>query len=270
MQSAYYKRSDTVSLAGRKRNMLLIDEMFMFFCRLKAGLLEQDLGVRFNCSVATISRKIITWANFLYFTLGSMPIWLSREKIDKHMPDIFKSLYPRTRVIIDCTELKTQAPSSLVLNSQAYSSYKSSPTVKCLLGIAPHGAVTFVSCLYTGSMSDVEITQLSGLLELLEDGDDVMADKGFTLRKVLAKQNVTLNIPDFLSSKKHFSLSEIENTEQIARLRIHIERMNRRIKENHLFDFPIPWSLVGSVTQLWTVACLMANFKGSLVKAWAS
>ena len=76
MQSAYYTTSEIVSLAGRKRNMLLIDELFMFLCRLKAGLLEQDLSVRFNCSVSTISRKIVTWANFLYFVLGSIPIWL--------------------------------------------------------------------------------------------------------------------------------------------------------------------------------------------------
>lgn len=269
MKSAYYEASETISLAGRKRGMLLIDEMFMFFCRLHAGLLEKDLSVRFNCSMPTVSRKIITWANLLYFVLADMPTWLSKYTIQNLMPEEFKALYPRTRVIIDCTELRTQTPSSLVLNSQAFSSYKGTTTVKCLLGIAPHGAVTFVSSLFTGSMSDVEITKLSGLLDLIEPGDDIMADKGFTLKKVLAEKGATLNIPDFLSNKRQFSVGEIENTEQIARLRIHIERMNRRIKENHLFDTPIPLSLTGTINQLWTVACLMANFKGPLVKAWA-
>ena len=270
MQSAYYKSSDTFNLSGRKRGMLLIDELFMFLCRLKAGLLEQDLSVRFNCSVSTISRKIITWTNFLYFVLGSIPIWLPRETIQKLMPESFKNLYPRTRVVIDCTELKTQQPSSLVLNSQAYSSYKGTTTFKCLLGIAPHGAVTFISSLYTGSMSDIEITKQSGLLDLLETGDDVMADKGFTLKKLLDERGATLNIPDFLRKKKQFSVGEIENIEKIAQLRIHIERMNRRIKENHLFDSAIPLVLAGSVNQLWTIACLLANFDGPLVKAWSN
>ena len=96
------------------------------------------------------------------------------------MPECFKQLYPNTRVIIDCTEIRTQQPSSLVLNSQSYSHYKGTNTFKCLLGIAPHGAVTFISSLYTGCMSDVEITKLSG--------GDVMADKGFTLRKCLAEK----------------------------------------------------------------------------------
>ena len=164
--------------------MLLIDELFMFLCRLKAGLLEQDLSVRFNCSISTVSRKIVTWANFLYFVLGSIPIWLPRETIRELMPECFETLYPRTRVIIDCTEIRTQQPSSLVLNSQSFSHYKGTNTFKCLLGIAPHGAITFISSLYTGCMSDVEIAKLSGLLDLLEPGDDVMADKGFLFKNI--------------------------------------------------------------------------------------
>ena len=121
MQSMHYQASDTISLSGRKRCMLLIDELFLFLCRLRAGLLEQDLAVRFNCSLPTISRKIVTWANFLYFSLGRIPIWLSKETIKRYMPDCFKEVYPNTRVIIDCTEIRTQQPSSLVLNSQLYS-----------------------------------------------------------------------------------------------------------------------------------------------------
>ena len=269
MQSMYYQPSETIGLAGRKRCMLLIDELFLFLCRLRAGLLEQDLAIRFNCSLPTISRKIVTWANFLYFTLGRIPIWLSRETVNKYMPDCFKELYPNTRVVIDCTEIQTQQPSSLVLNSQLYSHYKGTHTFKCLIGIAPHGAVTFVSSLYTGCMSDVEITKLSGILDLLEPGDGVMADKGFTLKKMLEDRGVTLNIPPFLSSKRQFTPEEVRETEQIAKLRIHIERLNRRVKENHLFDTPIPLALAGTANQLWTVACLLAIFKGPLVQSWS-
>jgi len=190
MQSMYYESSETVSLAGRKRSMLLIDEFFLFLCRLRVGLFEQDLANRFKCSVATVSRKIVTWANFLYVTLGRIPLWLSRDVIDENMPECFKTLYPNTRVIIDCTEMKTQTPSSLVLNSQMYLNYKSACTVKCLLGISPHGVITFISPLYTGCMSDVEITNLSGTLDLLEENDSVMADKGFTIRKLLSEKKL--------------------------------------------------------------------------------
>ena len=86
--------------------------------------------------------------------MGIISIWLSKETVDF---DCFKESY----LIIDCTEIRTQQPSSLVLNSQLYSHYKGTHTFKCLIEIAPHGAVAFVSSLYTGCMSDVEITKLS-------------------------------------------------------------------------------------------------------------
>ena len=163
------------------RKMQLIDELFLFCVRLRLGLFELDLAQRFELHVATISRKITTWANFLYFFLGNQPIWPTRECINEHMPDSFKKLYPSTRVILDCTEIYVQTPSSLLLQSQLYSSYKSNTTLKGLIGIAPHGPITFVSSLYTGSISDKEITRCSGILDLLEANDSVMADKGFDI-----------------------------------------------------------------------------------------
>jgi len=269
MTSKYYlNSSESMSLAGRPRCMLLIDELFMFLCRLRLGLLEQDLSIRFNCSVSTISRKIVTWVNFLYFVLGNINIWLPRDVIDRLMPQAFKDTYPSTRVIIDCTEIKTQRPSSLVIGSQLYSNYKSTNTFKALVGIAPHGAITFVSSLYTGCMSDNEITKLSGLLDLLEAGDSVMADKGFTINELLNNKQASLNIPPFLRNSLNngqFSPQQVIETQTIASVRIHVERAIRRIKENHLFDSYLPLTLVGSINQLWTVACLLGNFRGPLL-----
>jgi hypothetical protein len=43
--------------------MLLIDELFLFLCRLDMGLLERDLSIRFSISIPTVSRKIGTSAN---------------------------------------------------------------------------------------------------------------------------------------------------------------------------------------------------------------
>ena len=265
MASAYYMPSESVSAAGRPRSLLLIDELF-FLCKLRMNLGVQDLAVRFLISQSSVSRKIITWANFLYFVLGQLPIWLSRKHVDTLMPAMFKVKYPNTRIIIDCTEIGTQMPSSLLANSQLYSSYKSRTTYKSLVGIAPHGAVTFVSPLYSGNMSDPEITRLSGLLDLLEPGDSVMADKGFLVEKMLNEKDISLNIPAFLSNKGQFSPQEINKNEEIASLRIHVERYIRRVKENHLFDCALPLTLAGSANQIWTVACILANFRGPLIK----
>jgi len=77
-------------------------------------------------------------------------------------------------------------PSSLLLNSKLFSSYKNHVTLKGFVGIAPSGAITFISQLYGGSISDREIVERSGFLKLeFDKGDTVMADKGFTIEDLL-------------------------------------------------------------------------------------
>lgn len=131
----------------KARNMQVIDEMFMFLVRLRLGIFEQDLAHRFQIHISTVSRKLATWCNYLYFMLGSQVIWPSREEVNTNMPECFCRLYPKTRVIIDCTEIFVQTPSSLLLQSQLYSSYKSNTTLKGLVGITPHAWSSFL-CLW--------------------------------------------------------------------------------------------------------------------------
>jgi hypothetical protein len=76
------------------------------------------------------------------------------------MPPEFKRKYPDTRAIIDCTEISTQLPDSLVLQKMMYSSYKHKVTYKSLVGITPGGAFFFISQLYPGSTSDREIERV--------------------------------------------------------------------------------------------------------------
>ena len=132
------------------------------------------------------------------------------------MPSSFKDAFPTVRVIIDRTEIKAQTPSSLTLHSEFYSNYKSTTTLQGLILISTTGAVSFVSGLYTGSISDQEITRRSGLVELLEPNDGVMADKGFTIEDILTPRNCTLNVPPFLREKPQFSADDVKKTQQIA------------------------------------------------------
>lgn len=174
-----------------------------------------------------------------------------------------RSLFPTTRVIIDCTEIFTQRPSSLLSNTQLFSSYKSHATFKALIGIAPHGPITFVSTLYSGSISDVEITKVCGLLELLEAGDSVMADKGFTIGRLLAERNVKLIIPHFLTHGQ-FSAEQVAENDATTTHRVHVERAIRRVKENRILQGIVPLSMLGSINQIWTVCCLLSNFRAPL------
>ena len=71
---------------GAKRSLQPIDEFWLVLTRLRVGLLEHDLAFRFNVSVTTVS-DIITWSNYMYVMLGSLPVWASREVIKLHLSE---------------------------------------------------------------------------------------------------------------------------------------------------------------------------------------
>ena len=54
----------------------------------------------------------------------------------------------------------------------------------------PSGGITFLFKLYSGAISDKAIVKQSKFCEKLEEGDDVMADRGFNTRHlVLTKKS---------------------------------------------------------------------------------
>ena len=118
----------------------------------------------------------------MYLRTGQVNVCPSRALVGKTMPDIFKEKYPNTRVIIDCTGIRCQMPSGLMLNSELFNSYKSHVTFKGPVGIAQNGCTIFIGQLYTGSTSDREIVTRSCFLDLkFDEGDAVMADKSVTI-----------------------------------------------------------------------------------------
>ncbi len=140
------------------------------------------------------------------------------------MPKNYRLFSPNLQVILDCTDICCESPTLLTLHSGIFFSYKSTTTFKGLVGVAPSGAVTFISKLYNGSISDKEFTKKYGILDLLEPGDVVMADKGFTIEDMLSSVGARLIIPPFKCAKQ-FSKQDCEKIEAIACLRILVARV---------------------------------------------
>ena len=65
-----------------------------------------------------------------------MGLWIINE--------FLKGRYKSTRVIIDCTEVICQMPSSLQLNWELFSAYKNHTTLKGLVDISPGGITPLV------------------------------------------------------------------------------------------------------------------------------
>lgn len=254
---------------GRKRGLSGELQFLLTLMRLRRGFTTEHLGWLFGCDKSTVSRLFVSWINFMYLRLTAIPIWPTREQVNKTMPKSFKDSYPETRVIIDCTELYCEAATSLELKGNMYSDYKGRETYKSLVGVTPSGSVSFVSQLYYGSLSDREIVERSGLLDpkMLDDGDEIMADKGFNIRDLTDKIGVKLNLPIFLGSRPQFEATETVINQRIASNRIHVERFINKVKKFRLIDGTIPLSLHGSVNQIWTVAVLLTLFHFPIISA---
>ncbi|CAF1638791.1 unnamed protein product [Rotaria magnacalcarata] len=82
----------------------------------------------------------------------------------------------------------------------------------------PNGIVSYISPLYGGATSDKAIINMDGsqsLIELLEDGDNIMSDSGFSLDAKYT--HLTLIHPPFLDRQKQLSSQQVLQTRIIAR-----------------------------------------------------
>ena len=108
----------------------------------------------------------------------------------------------KTYAIIDGSEIFLQTPSDLHMQSSTWSQYKHHNTAKFLIASTTNGAICYVSQVFVGSVSDDELTRVSGFLTKLEDklGISIMVDRGFTIRDMLKQLNVELNLPPFMEA----------------------------------------------------------------------
>ena len=259
-----YQMDDNRKKPGPPRKLSYLDEFLLVLMRLKAGLFVQDLADRFGISTSLVSRICITWINLLYVELKDLFPFPAQELVRKNMPQEFAQ-YATTRIILDCTELFIQRPSAMLAQSETWSDYKHHNTWKLLVGVTPNGQVSFLSELWGGRVSDKQITRESGVLDLLEPGDNVMVDRGFDISNIVPN-GVSVNMPPFLAGREQMTAAETEETMSIASVRIHVERAIGRMKTYHILDGTLPNTLSPYATQIVAVCGLLTNFLPPLLE----
>jgi hypothetical protein len=263
-------RQTMTSLEGKFHNKKLSeeDQLVLYFMKLKSAATFRNIASIFGIHYITAS-KIFTAVLKAHYEVAKDSIWwLTREEVQETMPDSFKLHYPDTRVIIDASEIKIQCPCSVDACVLCYSTYKSSHTCKFLVGIAPCGLVTFMSRAWGGRVTDCHITNESGILNLLEPGDGVMADKGFPhIKEDILGRGGFLIMPPFFTKDHHGQFREGENKEcyKIASVRIHVERAIRRLKTFGVFRF-LDHSLYKHINRILIVIAFCINNFGPLIK----
>ena len=181
-----------------------------------------------------------------------------------HLCQRSSSSFKNVRCSVDCTEFFCQTPRDYGQQGNVYSSYKHHTTMKALIAVTPKGAACFVSDLFEGSVSDVDIFERCGIIKHIEPGDVLLVDKGFTVQDQLLSRQATIKIPAFLGKRDNLTKEEGMTTRRIAKARIHVERYNDRLKKFGLLSKTIPLSLSPVASQMVYVACCLVNFQPSL------
>ena len=95
--------------------------------------------------------------------------------------------------------------------SQCFSDYKSTNTLKSFVVVDSRESVMFLSELFSASISNNRICRESRFYYLLEsnkklglikEGDGIMADKGFQIEEHLKKLELQLNVPPYASANE--------------------------------------------------------------------
>ncbi|XP_045174182.2 uncharacterized protein LOC123535566 [Mercenaria mercenaria] len=256
------------------KNMKLQDQFLLTMIKVRLNLQFKHLGHLFGISSQDAGALFREWINYMFYRFGSVPLWSGRELIQEIMPKTFREEFPDTMIILDGTEIKLHRQSALRTQSQCYSDYKSSTTLKGLVGVDPRGSFTFISMLFSGSISDKEITSASGLLEMfqqlldrgrLKRGDGVMVDKGFLIKDEIEKLGLKLHISPFAPGSGQLSPGDVALTRKIAAHRVQVERAISRAKKFKIVDNRIDLTLFPCINQIWFCCCFLTGFMPQLI-----
>lgn len=209
-----------------------------------------------------IFANIIHSKSYFIFRTRQIIYWPTRAQVDATMPESFKKNHPNCRVIIDCFEVRTEKPRGILEQAMMYSQYKKGHTFKVLVGVAPNGAISFISRAYGGRSSDTRITTDCGILAKLESGDVVLADKGFP--EIQVDGVITVIPPRATPGQKQFTAEQMEETRKIAADRIHVERVIQRIKVFKILQNRFRLTLLPVVDAIVQMCAVLANISAPI------
>nr|XP_050032323.1 uncharacterized protein LOC126528488 [Dermacentor andersoni] len=220
-------------------------QLILVLMRRRLGLLTEDLAFRFGISVTSVSRIFHSWLDVLAENFKNLLIWPYRRTLQSRCPEAFRdAAFKNVRGIIDCTEIFIERPTSMTARSQTYSNYKHHNTVKLLVVISPSGSIMFVSKAWGGRVSDKKLTQHSGLLELVEEGDVFLVDRGFRCEEMFGARGASLLMPSLTKKRAQLPGAEVTTSRKISSIHIHVERSIQRLKSFRVFHMILPVNFI--------------------------
>lgn len=228
-----YKLSTPLKKNKKKIDDLsLKDRLLITILRLRRGYSVEELALFFNISKSLAGDIFFVWVQHMYlqfYRLKERMFTTRAAQPKSKLPSCLK-MFPGYRTTIDTTDIRIQVPYHYQQQGNTYSEYKAGNIIKYLAGVNCWGACSFISQGFEGNASDVEMFKNCGMIEMLQPGDVILGDRGFTVEELLDPLLVKLVHPPFLKGRQHFTAEEEILTKYIAAARIHVERFFRKLK----------------------------------------
>lgn len=249
----------------------LVEEknIFLTLQKIKLGQTFSELGDAYGVSESSANRIFCSTLPLVSSLLKELIVWPSADKIKTQLPFPFRARYSNVECIIDCLEIEIQKPRDAVKQALTWSEYKKTNTIKYLISSTPDGIINFISRGYGGRTSDAVIVEDCGFLDKLRPGTGVMADRGFKhIEKFIVEKKCILIRPPSVSAGQKLHKFEVLRTKRIASLRIHIERVIRRVREYRLLrpHSCVNLKMVPIMDLVIITACGLINLQRPIIK----
>lgn len=224
-------------------------QLLLTLMRLRLDLRNQDLAYRFGVKVSTVTRTVHRIINIMFTMLVPTAVfWPSRVELRKNLPEAVKCTYPDCAVIIDCFTVSLEKAVSIDTHRQAaraareMTNQSSQPAfvseLKYVIGVAPQGAVMFVSRGAPGNISDKTLVESCGLLHKLLPGDVVLAERDFGIKDLVGTHRAELMLTSSELNELNQSNQDTREDASLAateRLHVnkHVERVIQMVKKRY-------------------------------------
>lgn len=252
-----------------KHTNIKVEHILLCLKKIRLNSTFSELEDNFGISLSYASKLFLANIPIISSFLRPFIVNLDKKLIKRNLPIAFRHNYHNVSCIIDCLEIDIQKPSKALHQALTWSEYKKGNTVKYLISCTPNGLVNYVSQGFGGRTSDVTIVENCNFLDGLQQETCILADRGFKhLEQILYGRGIKLLRPPSVNAGAKLSKIEVRQTKIIASLRIHIERVIRRLREFHMLKqhSVINTNILRVLDHVIIIACALINLQDSLIK----
>lgn len=260
---------EKISYKKRGQHLSSRDVVLIVLMYIRTATPEYMIADRFGVTKSCVSRILTVFIPVIGAYMKELIIWSPSETIRRNLPYSFKAYHHKVESIIDCFEIEIEKPSSAMNQSMTWSDYKKCNSIKYLVSVTPDGLINFISTGKPGRCSDMEILRESGYLDCLRSGSTVLADRGFKeVEGDLDARGCHLARPASVSQGEQLPARKVLNMKIIAGLRIHVERVIRRIRVYRILAMHscLPLSMMDLVDNIVYIVCGLVNLQERICK----